>query len=520
MERLRLAGRIRRPTADEIRDIAATEYMRPTLEEARELATLIDEMLRLFDRLDDLPQPVLPLKYRDRDPGCRPTPEEDPYNVFIRKCRVTGADRGRLTGKTVGLKDNICVANVPMTNGSRLIPHYVPDLDATVVERLLDAGATIIGKLNMDDLAFSGTGETSAFGCVRNPCNPDYSAGGSSSGAGAAVAAGAVDIALGVDEGGSGRIPAAWCGVVSIKPTHGLVPTFGITYMDHTTDFICPTARTVRDVALTLDVIAGDDPKDPQWVRGSIRTDDYTRNLGQGIEGLRLGVLSESLDPAIAEPDVIAAVDQAVATLVGLGASSRTVSLPIWRDARAIWNGFAAHSVAAMIESDLEVPSRGGWCNLGWQEAFGKARRAGSDCFPPVLKVLIILGKYLRREYGGIYLSKALNLRFAMREQVNRLFEEFDVLVTPTIPMKAFRLLDHPVSAAEVVRSRATSMGQNTYPTNVTGHPSLTVPCGRGSECLPIGLQLIGQHFGESLLFRVGHTFEQAGAGVRLAERR
>src|SRR5215467_9421332 len=122
MDRLRLAGRIRRPTAEEIRDIAATEYMRPTAEETRDLAALIDEMLHLFDRLDDLPQPVLPLKYRDRDPGRRPTPEEDPYNVFIRTCRVAGAKQGKLTGKTVGLKDNICVANVPMTNGSRLIP--------------------------------------------------------------------------------------------------------------------------------------------------------------------------------------------------------------------------------------------------------------------------------------------------------------------------------------------------------------------------------------------------------------
>ena len=509
MERLRLAGFVRRPTADEIRELAAAEYMNLNAREIEDLEVVIDHYLKFMDRLDDLPRPELEVRYTERDKGRRLTPEEDPHNVFIRKCLVKGATDGKLAGKTVGLKDNICVAHVPMTNGSNLIPNYVPDIDATVVERLLDEGATIVGKLNMDDFAFYGTSETSHFGCVRNPSNLEFSAGGSSGGSGAAVALGAVDIALAVDNGGSGRIPASWCGVACIKATHGLVPTFGVTYLDHITDYVCPTAKTVADVALTLEVIAGHDPKDAQWVRGPIKVDKYTEALRADIVGLKVGIVTESLLPDALEDDVGESFWAAIETLRAAGASCEEVSFPLWSEATAIWNGFAAHSVSAMVESDLEGFGRGGFCNLGWQEAFGNARRTGSDGLPPVLKVLMIVGKYLRREYKSTYFSKAINLRYGMKLELDALLAEADVLVTPTMPMKAPRLVDHPMGIREVVE-RAEYMGLNTYPTNVTGHPSLTVPCGIGENDLPIGLQLVGKHFDESLLFRVGHTFESA----------
>ena len=508
MERLRLAGHIRRPTADEIRYLASMEYMSLTDQETRDLELLIDGYMNWLDRLDDLPMPQLEVKYQERDKGYRPTPEEDPYNVFIRKCLVKGASEGKLAGKSAGLKDNICVAGIPMTNGSRLIPNYIPDIDATVVERLLDAGATIVGKLNMDDFAFAGTSETSAYGCVRNPHNPEFSAGGSSGGSAAAVAAGVVDIALGVDQGGSARIPASWCGVTSIKATHGLVPSFGITYLDHTFDFICPMAKTVEEVALALEVIAGDDPKDPQWVRGPIKNEEYTKALQKDISGVKVGVIKESMDLDVLENDVKEAVLEAVRKLESLGATWREVSIPMWKDARAIWNGIAAHSISAMIESDLEGYWRGGFCNISWQEAFGKARRAGSDSFPPVLKILMVLGKYLRREYCSTYFSKAQNLRFAMVQQVDSLLDEVDVLITPTTPMKAFKLLTEKQSL-EKMAARAGEMCQNTYQTNVTGHPALSMPCGLGENKLPIGLQLIGKRFGESLLFRVAYSLEK-----------
>ena len=210
MERLRTAGHIRRPTADQIRSLGAMQYLNLTDDEIQGLEPLIEDALRMMDRLDDLPIPQLPVKYHDRDPGYRPSPEENPHNAFIRRCLVKGAPSGILAGKRAAMKDNIRVAGVPMTNASNLVGEYVPNLDATVVERLLDAGATIVGKLNLDDFSMTGTGEGSVFGPPRNPHNPAYSAGGSSGGTAAAVAAGEIDIGLGVDQGGSGRIPAAW----------------------------------------------------------------------------------------------------------------------------------------------------------------------------------------------------------------------------------------------------------------------------------------------------------------------
>jgi amidase len=509
VERIRLMGKVRRPSGDRIRALAALEHMSLTDRETADLERLLDGALAMFDTLDTLPQPELPLRYPTRERGRRPTAEEDPHNAFIRKCHVAGAATGPLTGKRVGLKDNIRLAGVPMTNGSGLLADYVPTGDAVVVERLLEAGATIVGKLNMDDFAFAGTSETSAFGCIRNPANPAYSAGGSSGGCGAAVASGDVDIALAVDQGGSARIPAAWCGVVALKPTHGLVPSHGITYLDHTLDFVSPTARSVADVALALEVIAGDDPRDPQWVRGPIRVEPYGEALDRGIRGLRVGVLDEGMLDDITEPDVAASFRQAVGTFTRLGAEVRPVSFPLWRHGQAIWNGFAAHAISVMIESNQEGYGRLGLCDVGWQQAFGDARRARSDMFPPYVKMLMVLGGYLRRDLGSVYFGKATNLRWAMRRDFEALFDSLDVIITPTIPKKAFRLLEE-APGLEQMAERAAGMCQNTYPTNVTGNPSLSLPCGRGANDLPIGLQIIGRHFADGVVLRAGHAFEQA----------
>jgi amidase len=500
-------GKIRRPSRDRIRALAALEYLSLSDTEAADIEMLIDQALGMFDTLDDLPQPETRLKYPSRNRGHRPAPEEDPYNAFVRKCRVEGAQEGKLAGRRVGLKDNIRLAGVPLSNGSALLADYVPSCDAVVVERLLDAGAVIVGKLNMDDFGFAGTSETSVFGCIRNPANPEYSAGGSSGGCGAAVASGDVDIAVAVDQGGSGRIPAAWCGVVALKPTHGLIPTYGVTYLDHTIDFVTPIARTVEEVALATEIMAGSDPRDAQWVRGPIPVGSYAEGLHDGIRGLRIGVLQEGVVKDDIEDDVLAAFESAVASLKRLGAQIRSVSLPIWRHGQAIWNGFAVHAISVMIESNEEGYGRLGLCDVGWQQAFGDARRARSDLLPPYLKMLMVLGLYLRRDFGSIYFGKATNLRFAMRSEVDQLFEQIDVLVTPTIPKKAFRLLDRLPGAAEMAK-RAAGMCQNTYPTNVTGHPSLTVPCGAGEQGLPIGLQIIGRHFDEATVFRAGQAFQ------------
>jgi len=343
-----------------------------------------------------------------------------------------------------------------MTNGSRVLEGFVPSLDATVVTRLLDAGATIVGKLNMDDWSFSGTGETSAFGCARNPHDRNHSAGGSSSGAGVAVALDLVDLALGVDEGGSGRIPASWCGVVSLKATHGLIPTFGLTYLEHTTDFICPTARTVERVARALEVLAGDDPLDPQFVRERITTQPYASLLDVDLKDLKIGVVAEGLNTPALEPDVLTAFERSVKVCEAAGSVVERVSVPYWSDARAIWNGFVVHSFFDMVESNLEGYNRKGFCDPAFQQAFAYARTSGgADLFPPVMKTLLVTGAYLRSRYQGVYFSKATNLRYDMRRALDAVLQTHDVLLTPTTPMKAFALLEREVSMTDVVRERA-----------------------------------------------------------------
>ena len=506
MERTRTGGFIRRPSPEEMRALAASEHMSLTDREVEDLATLIDGTLHEVERLDDLPVPEVPLRYRERDPGHRPSPEEDPCNVFVRKCLVRGAPDGPLAGKTVGLKDNIRLAGVPMTNGSRLLPGFVPSLDATVAERLLDAGASIVGKLNMDSFGMGGTNETSDFGAARNPHRPTHSAGGSSGGSGAAVAAREVDIALGVDEGGSARIPASWCGVVCIKPTHGLVPSFGVSYLDHTIDYVCPMARTVRDVALALEAIAGDDPNDPQWVRGPIRTAAYGDALGADVAGLRIAVIRESLEWPEADADVNEATRAALGELERLGATVGEISMPWWKDTWPVLHGILCHSASAMVESDMEGYWRGGRCDPSWQEAFGKARRAGSDGFPTLLKVWMVAGKYLRRRYSSVYWSKAQNLRTAFAASMDRALEGVDVLATPTTPMKAIELAGSVRDGSWEGRG-VIDMNRNTCPSNLTGHPALSVPCGVGAGGLPIGLQLMGRRWDEGTLFRAAYAY-------------
>lgn len=509
MDPVRLMSKLRRPGRQRIRELAALDHLSPSEQELADFERLIDKALCMFDRLDTLPQPETRLLYANRGSWWRPRPGEDPCNAFITCCDVQGVANGRLKGKRIGLKDNIRLAGVPMTNGSALMSEYVPSTDAAVVERLLAAGASITGKLNMDDFGFAGTSETSAFGVIRNPVNRDHSAGGSSGGCGAAVVTGDVDIAIAVDQGGSGRIPAAWCGAVALKATHGLIPSYGITYLDHTIDFITPITRSVAELAEVMEVIAGDDPRDAQWVRGAIVTEQYAKSLGQSVSGMRIGVLAEGLSIPTLEPDVRAAFDTAVDTLNKLGAIIDTVSFPLWSHGQAIWNGFAAHSISAMIESNQEGFGRLGLCDVGWQQAFGDARRARGDMFPPYMKMLMILGAYLRRDLGSVYFGKATNLRYRMRQEFDALFDRFDALLTPTIPMTAFRLLTSPPSIEEMGQ-RAAGMCQNTYPLNVTGNPALSVPCGKSGNGLPIGLQIITRHFRDATAIRLAHAYEEA----------
>ncbi|NIT98147.1 MAG: amidase, partial [Actinobacteria bacterium] len=259
------------------------------------------------------------------------------YNAWYVKTEVRGKSEGPLAGKRIALKDNVCLAGVPMMNGASTLEGYVPEIDATVVTRILDAGGTIVGKAHCEYFCLSGGSHTNATGPVENPRKAGHTSGGSSSGSGALVAAGEVDMAIGGDQGGSIRIPASFCGIVGMKPTHGLVPYTGIMPIEMTIDHAGPMTEGVADNALFLEVLAGPDGLDPRQV--DVRTEAYTEALGQSIEGLRIGVVSEGFGHAISMPAVDACVDAATPSFEKLGARVERISIPMHLQGPAIWSG-------------------------------------------------------------------------------------------------------------------------------------------------------------------------------------
>jgi amidase len=505
----RIFGHLRPPTAEQLAAYAEGLDLHPTPSEFEFLATTVSEWLELFfDRIDELEQPAVPLRHTHRDPGRPPRPEEDPHNAVIRFCEVRGSEEGSLAGKKVGIKDCISVAGIPTTNGGRRVPAYVPIEDAVVIERLLDAGAVITAMLNMGDLGWD-LGEGSAFGTARNPHNPQFLTGGSSSGAGAAVGDGTVDIALGVDCGGSIRMPAAWCGLVGIKPTHGLVPSYGITYEDHTIDHVGPITRSVADSALALEVIAGHDWRDPQWVRAEPQARAYSATSQKGLDGLRIGVVAEALKPAGCTDEVLEAFAKAVETATGLGATAEPVSVPLWSEALPLLVGVATFGLWAMVQS-----GGAGFGHLGRisPDAIATMRaqaRVGSDHFPPGLKTALVTAEHLRKMYLGVHYGKIQNLRLELRRQINQLFGEHDLLLTPTVTTVAVPRLEGRHTASEVLANAPYQIGANTCPLDLSGHPALTLPCGASrKERLPIGLQIIGSRFGEEAVYQAAFALE------------
>lgn len=497
------------PTLGELETYAALDRIALDEGEASELLPVVEALVATAAVADELEAPLPPPRNGPRDRGSRPSQDDDPFNVFVTRCFVEGASEGPLAGRTVGVKDNIAVAGVPTTNGSRF-PAYTPSVDAVVVERILDAGGTIVGKLNMDDFGGAGTGETSAFGPPRNPVDPTRSAGGSSGGSGAAVRAGAVDLALGVDQGGSGRIPAAYCGVVAVKATHGLVPSFGITHIDHTIDFVTPIARTVGDAALLLEVIAGADDRDPQWVRHPIEPARYTDAEPAGVAGLSIAIVDESCDPAICEPAVLAGVERAAGVLEAGGASVWRLSVPIWRRALAIFQPYIGCLIANMIRSEGAGYGHLGAIDVAAVEAFASARRERPADLAKQLKCWLIAERCLHERDGNATYARLHNLRRLVRDEVSAVLSAHDLLLTPTVPMTAPRLLDGAPGFAEVAARTSAALCFNTAPLNLTGHPAISLPSGADDGGLPTAVQLVAAHFREATAFRAAFELERA----------
>ena len=497
---------VTRPTVAQVRALADDLGFTLSDADAQSFLGLMAGSFAAYDAVAAMPDHVPAVRY-PRTPGYRPEGAENRYNAWYVKTTVKGTQTGKLAGKTIVLKDNVCLAGVPMMNGASTLEGYVPDVDATIVTRMLDAGGTIVGKAHCEYFCFSGGSHTCAAGPVHNPRKPGYSAGGSSSGSAALVAAGEVDMAIGGDQGGSIRIPASYCGIYGMKPTHGLVPYTGIMPIELTLDHAGPMTATVADNALLLEVLAGADGLDPRQY--APRTAPYTEALGRGVDGLRIGLVKEGFGHHNSEKDVDARVRSAAAVFGKLGAKVGEVSVPMHAMGPAIWSPIA-------LEGATELMMKGNGFGTNWRGLYvtslidaHSAWRHRADELSDTLKLSMLLGHYFVKHHRGHFYAKAQNLSRKLRDAYDAALADFDVLVMPTLPLKAT-----PLPAADAPREvsiqRAFEMISNTAPFDATGHPAMSVPCGQ-SDGLPIGLMLIGKHWEESTIYRAAHAFEQAG---------
>jgi amidase len=493
---------MRAPGRAELIELAALNHFELSEEELDSFLPMIAAMVRNLDEIDQMPQPAALTKYFQRDPGCRPQPKDDPLNAILRRCSVKGSGRGKLAGKRVGVKDCVLVAGIPMSCGSLLLDGYIPDRDATIVTRMLDAGAEIVAKLNMDNMAFSGSGDSSAFGPVLNPHNREHLSGGSSGGSGAALYYDDIDLTIGGDQGGSIRIPASFCGVVGLKPTHGLVPYRDIIGIDPTIDHIGPMARKATDVALLLELIADPAPGAPRRARAN----SYTEALDKGVAGLRIGVVKDGFGWEASEADVDTAVRRAIDVLGGMGAQVEEVAIPIHRRAARFLTGITSEGMAALMSGNGLVYHTNGPLNYHLAGAIGSALRIRGNDMPRLLKLNLLVGTHLNRTYHGRIYAKAQNLRGFLRAQYDQALERFDVLAMPTTPTKALKY--EPKADPQTRMMRGWFVANNTAAFDVTGHPSISIPCAK-SHGLPVGLMLTGRHFEDATLLRAAYAYEQ-----------
>jgi amidase len=452
----------------------------------------------------------------------RPEPPDRPYRwpaaaenelgAWYVTTELTTASGGPLAGRRVAIKDNIEVAGLPMMNGSATVEGFIPRRDATVVTRLLDAGATITGKAVCEDLCFSGGSHTSRTGPVLNPWDRSRSAGGSSSGSAALVAAGHADMALGGDQGGSVRIPSAYCGAVGHKPTHGLVPYTGAFPIENTLDHLGPITRTVHDAALMLGVLAGRDGLDPRQ-RAEHLPGDFLTGLDAGAAGLRIAVVAEGFGiPGLSQPGVDGRVRAAIRTLETAGASVREVSLPWHRDGLHVWSVIATDGATnQMIDGNGYGMNTPGLYDPELIGHYAQGRREHAAQMSESLKLTMLCGRYAIDRGDGRHYAMARNLALELAAAYDAALADADVLVLPTLPIVASPL-PAPGASREEKLARSLEMIANTAPFDVTGHPATSVPAGL-SDGLPAGLMIVGRHLADGTCLRVARAFENAVGG-------
>ncbi|ANB55914.1 aspartyl/glutamyl-tRNA(Asn/Gln) amidotransferase, A subunit [Anoxybacillus sp. B7M1] len=413
---------------------------------------------------------------------------------------ATEKEFGLLFGMPIGVKDNIVTKGLRTTCASKILYNFDPIYDATVVQRLQEADAVTVGKLNMDEFAMGSSTENSGFQLTRNPWNIECVPGGSSGGSAAAVAAGEVPFALGSDTGGSIRQPAAFCGVVGLKPTYGRVSRFGLVAFASSLDQIGPITRTVEDNAYLLQVISGLDPMDS--TSANVDVPDYVSALTGDIRGLKIAVPKEYLGEGVSE-EVRQSVLHALKVLEGLGATWEEVSLPHSKYALATYYLLASSEASANLARFDGV--RYGYRTDNAKNLIDMYKQTRSEGFGNEVKRRIMLGTFaLSSGYYDAYYKKAQKVRTLIKQDFENVFEKYDVIIGPTTPTPAFKI-------GEKTSDPLTMYANDilTIPVNLAGVPGISIPCGLVNG-LPVGLQIIGKHFDESTIYRVAHAFEQA----------
>ncbi len=401
---------------------------------------------------------------------------------------------GKLAGIPIAIKDNICTDGIKTTCASKMLYDFIPPYDATVIKKLKEEDAVIIGKTNMDEFAMGSSTENSAFKTTKNPVDTTRVPGGSSGGSAAAVGAGIAPIALGSDTGGSIRQPAAFCGVVGLKPTYGLVSRYGLIAFGSSLDQIGHFAKTVEDCALCLEVISGEDPMDNTSSK-HIEKEEYFNNLSEDIKGMKIAVpkefFKEGLDKEIEE-----GVKKGIEKLKSLGAEVEEISFPITDE------GLSAYYIISSAEASSNLARydgiRYGYRAEEFEDVYDLMEKSRTEGFGEEVKRRIMLGTYaLSSGYYDAYYKRALKFKKKIKNEFKKVFEKYDLIISPTSPVLPFKIGEKKDNPLEMYLADIYTVN-----INIAGVPAISVPCGESKEGLPIGFQIIGPHFGEKQILK------------------
>lgn len=487
----------------EVAELAATLGLAES-EGIEDIITMVRTQLDAAEPVAATPFPVhSPARWR------RSTSVDDPLNAVVRWCDLPPTGDGPLSGRTISVKDSISVAGVPATSGYTGLENYVPAAHATVVERILRAGGRIVATTNMDCLGFAASGETSSYGPTLNPNSPANLAGGSSSGAAAALSYPGIDMAVGCDQGGSIRIPAAWCGALGLKPTHGWVPYTGISGIDQIIDHAGPIARSVADIATLMDVLVGrdgDDPRQPADIRPPMFR-WRIKNSRKSLEGRTIGVVEEAvgLTERHGSTDIVDVFENTVSQLRALGARIERVSIPEHLTIAAAAFVCNLEGMASLLRSGGNGYGHLGRYDTQLAAQLQTALRHRAAELSPQMKLAWLAGTAMSATYGGALYAAARNQLAAQTATYARVFRSLDMLVMPTAPIPPLVAVGN--LKAEQILERGWSMLGNTSPFNSTGMPALSMPVGR-SNGLPVGVMLVGPKGADAGLLETAQLYE------------